>query len=76
MKIKIGIVGTNKISHKFCEAAIQNPQTELFAVYSRAQQTGESFAQKYNIKHVFTDYTDFLDSGLRKACIMREGYGN
>ena len=38
MKIKIGIVGTNKISHKFCEAAIQNPQTELFAVYSRAQQ--------------------------------------
>ena len=74
MKIKIGIVGTNKISHKFCEAAIQNPQTELFAVYSRAQQTGESFAQKYNIKHVFTDYTDFLDSGLDAVYIASPNY--
>ena len=74
MKIKIGIVGTNKISHKFCEAAIQNPQTELFAVYSRAQQTGESFAQKYNIKHVFTDYIDFLDSGLDAVYIASPNY--
>lgn len=74
MKIKIGIIGTNKISHKFCEAAIQNPQTELFAVYSRAQQTGERFAQKYNIKYVFTDYTDFLDSGLDAVYIASPNY--
>lgn len=74
MKIKIGIVGTNKISHHFCDAAMQIPQTELFAVYSRAQETGEKFAEDYAISRVFTDYTEFLNSGLDAIYIASPNY--
>ena len=74
MKIKIGIIGTNKISHSFCEAAIQNDQTELFAVYSRRQETGEQFADKHAISHVFTDYIEFLNSGLDAVYIASPNY--
>ena len=74
MKIKIGIVGTNKISHDFCEAAIQNQQVELFAVYSRAKETGERFARAHAIPHVFTEYTEFLNSDIDAVYIASPNY--
>lgn len=74
MKIKIGIVGTNKISHDFCEAAIQNQQIELFAVYSRAQETGDRFAGIHAISHVFTEYSEFLNSGIDAVYIASPNY--
>ena len=64
MNLKIGIIGTNFISDDFCEAAMQVPGTELYAVYSRRQETGEAFAAKHSIPRVYTDYEKFLDSGL------------
>ena len=39
MSTKIGIIGTNFISDTFCEAALQVPGAELYAVYSRKQTT-------------------------------------
>lgn len=64
MKLKIGLIGTNFISSDFCEAAVLVPETELYAVYSRKQETGDRFAQKHGIRRVYTDYDAFLDSGL------------
>ncbi len=64
MNLKIGIIGTNFISDDFCEAAMQVSGTELYAVYSRRQETGEAFAAKHSIPRVYTDYKEFLDSGL------------
>lgn len=64
MNLKIGIIGTNFISDDFCEAAMQVPGAELYAVYSRRQETGETFAAKHSIPRVYTDYEEFLDSGL------------
>lgn len=74
MKIKIGIVGTNKISHDFCEAAIQDSQTELFAVYSRAEETGRRFADTHAISYVFTDYSEFLNSDIDAVYIASPNY--
>lgn len=64
MNLKIGIIGTNFISDMFCEAAKEVPGLELYAVYSRKQDTGHSFAGKYSIPNVYTDYDRFLDSEL------------
>ncbi len=49
MNLKIGIIGTNFISSDFCEAAALVPEAELYAVYSRKQETGDSFAGKHGI---------------------------
>lgn len=64
MRIRIGIIGTNFISDSFCEAALLVPDAEVYAVYSRKQETGDSFAKKHSIPRVYTDYGRFLDSGL------------
>lgn len=64
MNLKIGIIGTNFISSDFCEAAAFVPEAELYAVYSRKQETGDGFARKHGIPRVYTDYETFLDSGL------------
>ena len=64
MALKIGMIGTNFISDDFCAAAAQVPGAELFAVYSRKQETGDAFAARHGIPQVYTDYDEFLDSGL------------
>ena len=64
MTLKIGMIGTNFISDDFCEAAAQVPGAELFAIYSRRQETGDAFAAKHGIPRVYTDYNEFLASGL------------
>ena len=64
MNLKIGIIGTNFISSDFCEAALLVPEVELYAVYSRKQETGDAFARKHGISRVYTDYDAFLDCGL------------
>lgn len=64
MKLRLGIIGTNVISDHLCEAADQVPSVELFAVYSRKQETGNAFAARHSIPNVYTDYEAFLDSGL------------
>ncbi len=64
MALKIGMIGTNFISDDFCEAASQVSGAELYAIYSRKQETGGAFAAKHGIPRVYTDYDEFLDSGL------------
>lgn len=64
MSLKIGITGTNFISDDFCAAAGQVPGAEVTAVYSRRQETGDTFASRHAIPHVFTDYGRFLASDI------------
>ena len=76
MALKIGIIGTNFISDDFCEAAAQVPGAELFAVYSRKQETGDAFAAKHNIPRVYTDYDEFLDSGLDAVYVASPNFAH
>lgn len=64
MTLKIGIIGTNFISTNFCHAARQVKGIELYAVYSRKQETGNAFAAENSIPNVCTDYEAFLSCGL------------
>ncbi|MBR5528460.1 MAG: Gfo/Idh/MocA family oxidoreductase [Clostridia bacterium] len=59
--LEIGIIGTNFISDTFCEALKILGITPA-AVYSRAKETGESFAAKHGIKNVFCDFDAFCSS--------------
>lgn len=62
--MKIGTIGTGFIVDTIIEAATLHNDIEFVAVYSRNEDTGTRFANKYNIKYVFDDMDTFLDSDL------------
>lgn len=76
MALKIGMIGTNFISDDFCEAAARVPGAELYAVYSRKQETGDAFAAKHGIPRVYTDYDAFLDSGLDAVYVASPNFAH
>ena len=76
MALKIGIIGTNFISDDFCAAAAQVPGAELSAVYSRKQETGDAFAARHGIPQVYTDYDEFLDSGLDAVYVASPNFAH
>lgn len=63
----IGVVGTNFISDWMLEAAQALPQVRFAAVCSRAQATGDAFAQKHGGLAVYTDYAAMLADAAVQA---------
>ncbi|PKI16353.1 Gfo/Idh/MocA family protein [Colwellia sp. 12G3] len=61
------VIGTSKITDAFIEAARQDPRFNLVAVYSRQQKTAQSFADKHNLEHCFTDLALLANSDLIDA---------
>ena len=76
MALKIGMIGTNFISDDFCAAAAQVPGAELSAIYSRKQETGDAFAARHGIPQVYTDYDEFLDSGLDAVYVASPNFAH
>lgn len=60
--LRIGIIGTNFVSDWLAEAAEQVDTVSVTAVYSRKQETGDSFAAKHGIPNVFCDFDAFVSS--------------
>ncbi|MGL5990254.1 MAG: Gfo/Idh/MocA family protein [Plesiomonas sp.] len=54
--IRFAVIGTNWISHKFCQAAHSSGRLQLSAVYSRELITAQAFAEEYSTPCNF--YTD------------------
>lgn len=61
--IRLGIIGTNQISHRFMGAVREIPDLHLNAVYSRSACTGEQFARKYGCSIVYTSLKELAESG-------------
>lgn len=61
-KIRFGIIGTNFITDWILEAAREETRFQATAVYSRQRETGETFARKHNIPHVFTHLEEMAGS--------------
>lgn len=74
--MKLGIVGTNFISDWLAEAAAKVPDVELYAVYSRKQETGDGFALRNQIPNVYTDYEEFLQSDIEAVYIATPTYAH
>lgn len=57
-KLRLGIIGTNKISDKFAMAAGLLEELEIKSVYSRNEETAEVFANRHCIPLMFTNLTE------------------
>ncbi len=61
--IKLGIIGTNWITHQFVEAALATKQYNLQAVYSRKLETAQAFGEKYEgTVDSTTDFSAFINA--------------
>lgn len=63
--INFGIVGTSRITDEFIKAAQLLEDFRLNAVYSRTEEKGRAFADKYGVANVFTD----LEEMAKSSCI-------
>lgn len=61
--IRFGIIGTNWITDIFLKDALEHPEFTIGAIYSRTEDKGREFADKYDVKHVFTDMKEMFQSG-------------
>jgi predicted dehydrogenase len=65
--IRFGVIGTNWITERFLQAAAENDQFQLAAVYSRTMDKGEAFAAEHGSPRVFTDLEAMLSDGVVDA---------
>lgn len=68
MKVRFGIIGTNWITERFIQAALETEQFVLTAVYSRSEERGTAFAAQYDQPiAVFTDLQQMVASDVLDA---------
>lgn len=68
MKVRFGIIGTNWITERFIQAAMETERFVLTAVYSRSEEKGAAFAAKYDHPPaVFTDLQQMASSDVLDA---------
>ncbi len=65
--MRFGIIGTNWITDRMIKAAIDLPAFSIGAIYSRTEETGKAFADKYDVEHVYTDLAAMYQSGTIDA---------
>lgn len=65
--IRFGIVGTNWITERFIQGALETDQFALTAVYSRTEEKGRAFAAPFKEVGVFTDLQEMLERGSLDA---------
>ncbi|WP_416143769.1 Gfo/Idh/MocA family protein [Planococcus koreensis] len=65
--MRFGIIGTNWITDRMIKAARDLPEFSIGAIYSRTEETGKAFAEKYGVAHVYTDLAEMYDSGTIDA---------
>lgn len=72
--IKLGIIGTNFVSDWLCTCVGESEGIVNHAVYSRKQETGAAFAEKYGITNIYTDMEAFLSSDIDAVYIASPNF--
>src|SRR5690625_6391565 len=65
--MKFGIIGTNWITDQFIAAASNHAEFSIGAVFSRTEEKARVFADKYDVKNVFTNMEEMFQSGTIDA---------
>lgn len=60
--IRFGTVGTSWITDEFLKSANINKEFKLNAVYSRTEKKACEFAEKYDVKNIYTDIEEMAKS--------------
>ncbi|GAB6929104.1 scyllo-inositol 2-dehydrogenase [Paenibacillus sp. JCM 10914] len=61
MNIRFAIIGTNWITERFIQAALESEEFILSAIYSRTEEKGKAFGEKYADPPVYTDLETMLE---------------
>lgn len=61
MKIRFGIIGIGKISHRFMKGIQLVEDAEVIAVASRDQIKAENYSHQYNIARYYGSYEELVD---------------
>lgn len=61
--VRFGIIGTNWITDIFLNDVMEHPEFTIGAIYSRTEEKGRAFAEKYDVKLVYTDMEEMFQSG-------------
>ena len=69
-KVRVGIVGTGTIAHRFAEAIKNVENAELVAVASRTRENAEKFGDEFNIPVRFDSYEGMAQSDLIDAAYI------
>lgn len=72
--IRLGVIGTNFVSDWLADSAAEVDGITIDAVYSRAAQTGQAFAERHGIERVFTDMEKFLSSDIDAVYIASPNF--
>jgi len=59
-KVKIGVIGLGWFGQKHCEVLSGIPQVELYALCTRTESRLKELAERFDVKHTYTDYNDLL----------------
>ena len=70
MAIRVGIIGRNFVVDWMLAAMEQVPELRPAAIYSRNEETGREFAEKYHLDAVFTDLEAFAASDARTSATL------
>ena len=70
MAIRVGIIGRNFVVDWMLAAMEQVPELRPAAIYSRNEETGREFAEKYHLDAVFTDLEAFAASDAFDAAYI------
>jgi len=62
MTTRFAVIGTNWITERFLQAALEAEEFLLTAVYSRTEEKGRAFAAKYADPDVYTDLDQMLQT--------------
>src|SRR5437763_11537243 len=60
MKVRHGVIGLGWFGEKHCEALAGLPNVELVAVCTRRQARLNEVAQRFGVRHTYTDFRDLL----------------
>lgn len=66
-KVRVGVIGTNNITDWFLNGAKEVEDFELAAVYSRSESKAREYADKYNVKEIFTNLEEMAKSSVIDA---------
>lgn len=70
MTIRVGIIGRNFVVDWLLCAMQQVPELRATAIYSRAEDTGRAFAERYGLQAVYTDLEQFAASDTFDAAYI------
>jgi UDP-N-acetylglucosamine 3-dehydrogenase len=61
-RVRFGVIGLGRFGEVHCEALAHLPGAELYALSTRTEPRLREFAQRFSVRHTYTNYEDLLQN--------------